>query len=152
MKKIILLVIAGISAISVHSQSKTILQQYGKITPDFQKVIFNSALDANPYNYKIPESQAWTPGTSGDEFTVTLAMLYGWGGKVYFTPTTVVATIARLVSVDALTKSKPNLFLVEVRKGKLTLAIVNFDGTWKYSAISPTNIGSLPKGAVLYTL
>lgn len=154
MKKVYLLVLLIVITVSGFAQSKSIIAQYGTADDGFTSVVLNRALDVNPKNYAIPKSSTFDPGTEGEVFETETAIVYGWGGAEYFTPTSAVATIAKLIQLGSLSKTMPSLFLTKVAKGKITFAAVNYIGNdkWYYFAVNPVGMKKLEKGAVVYTI
>lgn len=145
--KLVLIFIGTLLAVGVSGQSKELLKQ-GVIHPSFNEYVFTQAQNVPPLAPEKLDVVYYEPGVSIETFRTELAILYGWAGGKYFTPTQAVSSIARLQYL--LSKDRPSFFLVETSPGSLVLVRVFFiKDQWQYSA---NGMISLISGADLYYL
>ncbi len=155
MKKLAFLLPFAVSTLFTMAQSKEVFRE-GAVDPTFTTIV-GLAKDTNPETYDIPASRVYPPAASSVAFLSEVAMFCQSEEERYFTPTSVVGTVAKLHTEQALSRRKPNFFMVEISEKKkekdVALVMVLFDNRddrWTYQTLSPDDLINLPSGAVLY--
>jgi len=156
MKKIVFLLPFAVSTIFTFAQSKEVLKK-GVADPAFATII-GMAKDSDHQNYILPAAQVYPPAASSTAFLTEVQQYCDSKEEQYFTPTTLVGTVAKLLTEQRLSHRRPNFFMVETGQQKkkdpvLAVVMVAFDhrnDIWTYQTIHPDDIITLPSGAVLY--